>query len=1165
MNTGAADRATSGQQKASDPAASAWVSANAGSGKTHVLANRVIRLLLAGTDPGKILCLTFTRAAAAEMSNRIFATLGQWVTLDEDELIRRIHGVSGIAQFNADRLVQARRLFARALETPGGLKVQTIHAFCESLLQRFPLEAEVSPGFEVLEERGAQQLLVEARAAILSAAALDGAELNAALRAVVARLQPADFDTVLSELLSKRRESAVQISPPDVAARLRALHGLDDDDTSESIATGALGDDTDRERYVSTAEALRGSGSNDQKTADRIERFMNASEWHEKFIALRDVFLTTSLTPRKDVVTKGFAKKHDGIAAWLNERQAAFETAYERYKAAVVCTSTEALVSIADAVIARYEARKRHRGLLDYDDLIHQTLRLFTSSSAAWVLFKLDGGLDHILVDEAQDTSPEQWQIISRLAEEFFSGEGARGMVRTVFAVGDEKQSIFSFQGADPAQFDEMRNYFQRHVERARKPFESVPLTVSFRSTSMILSAVDRVFELPAAAKGLTQSGAAPPHEANRSDQPGMVEIWPTLVPEDSDDDDDPWYAPLDRERSRSPRARLAEQIAETVAGWLRDGEILASRDRPVRAGDILILVRRRNAFVDALVRELKSRNVPVAGADRLVLTDHIAIMDLLALARFVLLPEDDLTLATLLKSPLIANMDGSAFDDDDLFNLAYDRPGSLWDEVLNRRDAPEFSAVVERLTVWRSRADRRRPYEFFAQVLGADEGRRRFIERLGAEANDPIDEFLNLALQYERQNLPSLQGFVEWTTAADTQIKRDMEHGVDEVRVMTVHGAKGLEANIVFLPDTCTMPNRMHDPKIIDLDGNGPSDTGLIPVWPIAKAYETKPVAEARELLRARQHEEYNRLLYVAMTRACDRLYVCGYETKRGRDTGCWYDMIFEALAPAAREVAGVDGAGTRLRLEDPGGGATESDKKAQATRPVPGTVPDWARRNAPPPPPAQRTLAPSRLELVHDAEGGDTVTLSEQPVVSPLAGADGDRFKRGQVIHTLLQMLPDLPAGDRRNRAAHYLSQASQGLTDEEQTEIEGAVFSVLEHPEFSTLFGPDSRAEVPIAGRLTVKPTSGDDIVISGQVDRLVVGAREVLIVDYKTNRPAAPSVDQVAPLYVRQLAAYRLALAALFPEHQIRAYLLWTDGPDLMEIPADAMQRALPTIP
>ena len=488
-----------------------------------------------------------------------------------------------------------------------------------------------------------------------------------------------------------------------------------------------------------------------------------------------------------------------------------------------------------------------------------------------------------------------------------------------------------------------------------------------------------------------------------------------------------------------------------------------------------------------------------------------------------------------------------------------------MWDQLLQRRDAPELSLVVEQLTAWRSRADRQRPYEFFAQVLGADDGRRRFIERLGAEANDPIDEFLSLALQYERQNLPSLQGFVEWTTAADTQIKRDMEHGVDEVRVMTVHGAKGLEANIVFLPDTCTVPNRMHDPKVIDLRGDRPADSGLVPVWPIAKAYETKPIAEARELLRARQHEEYNRLLYVAMTRACDRLYVCGYETKRGRDSGCWYDMICEALTPVAREVVTGDGAGPRLRLEDPGAGITESDKKAQATRPVPETVPDWARRTAPPAPTAQRTLAPSRLELVADAAGGVTLTLGEQPVVSPLAGAAGDRFKRGQLIHTLLQMLPDLPAGDRRARAANYLAQSTHGLSGEAQAEIEGAVFSVLEHPDYSSLFGPDSRAEVSIAGQLPVKPAGGDDIVISGQVDRLVVGAREVLIVDYKTNRPAAPSVEQVAPLYVRQLAAYRLALTALFPEHQVRAYLLWTDGPDLMEIPAGAMQRALPTIP
>ncbi len=1165
MSTSAAERATSGQQKASDPAASAWVSANAGSGKTHVLANRVIRLLLEGTDPQKILCLTFTRAAAAEMSNRIFATLGQWVTLDEEELIKRIHAVSGHAVFEAERLAQARRLFAQALETPGGLKVQTIHAFCESLLQRFPLEADVGPGFEVLEERGAQQLLTDARAAVLGSAASDGSALNAALRSVVARLQPADFDGVLSELLSKRRETSGALPPQIVAGRLRDLHGLKSDDDAESIAAEAFGDAADETLYRTAVAALKQSGANDQKAATRIEAFLNASETREKFSSLRAVFLTTALAPRKDVVTKGFAKQHGDIAGWLDERQAAFEAADERYKAAVVCAATEALVTIADAVISRYETEKRNRGLLDYDDLINQTLALFTSSSAAWVLYKLDGGLDHILVDEAQDTSPEQWLIISHLAEEFFAGQGARDMVRTVFAVGDEKQSIFSFQGADPAKFDEMRRFFKRQVERSQAAFATVPLTVSFRSTSMILAAVDHVFQLPGAAKGLTQSGLAPPHEANRTGQPGMVEIWPTVVPLDDDGDEDPWYAPPDRERSSSPRTRLAEVIAGTIAEWLGRGEILASKNRPVRAGDILILVRRRNTFVDAVVRALKGRNVPVAGADRLVLTDHIAVMDLLALARFVLLPEDDLTLATVLKSPLVAKPDGSAFDDGDLFDLAYERPGSLWARVSQGAGDGRLAPALDLLTQWRARADWQRPYEFFAQVLGADKARKRFIERLGAEANDPIDEFLNLALQYERRDVPSLQGFVEWMTAADTQIKRDMEHGVDEVRVMTVHGAKGLEANIVFLPDTCTVPNRQHDPKILDLVDGALADGGPVPVWPIAKAYETAPVAAAREHLREKQHEEYNRLLYVAMTRACDRLYVCGYETKRGRDAGCWYNMIAEALTPLARQVAGGDGERDCLRLEDARATLTEADHKAQTIRRTPEAPPEWAGRDAPPPPPMQRTLAPSRLDLIQDETGNDAIMLTEQQVLSPLEGSTADRFRRGQLIHTLLQTLPDLSAADRGKRAEAYLAQAASDLGPEARSEIVGSVMGVLEHPDFSSLFGPDSRPEVPIAGRLPVKQANGDDVVISGQVDRLVVGAQDVLIVDYKTNRPAAQTLESVAPLYVRQLAAYRLALTTLFPAHNIRALLLWTDGPRLMEIPSAMLDRALPTIP
>ena len=1151
MTLSATERATSSQQRASDPLASAWVSANAGSGKTHVLANRVIRLLLEGTDPARILCLTFTRAAAAEMANRIFDTLGQWVLLDDEALIKSIHKISGRVEFEGARLAQARRLFARALETPGGLKVQTIHAFCESLLQRFPLEAGIPPGFQVLDERGSRELLSEARAAALGDGR-DGSESAGALKIVIAHLQAPDFDTVLDEVLSKRTEIAAAGSARDITARLRSLHGLADGDTVETIVDAVAGDGFDLEGYRAAMAEMRESSTRDKAAAERIAQALDTVDPQQRFAALQSTFLTQKLEARKDIITKSLGQKHPGLADWLDRAKGAYEAAFERYRAAVVCRGTEAVLTVAGAVIGRYEAYKRHRALLDYDDLINKTVALFESAQAPWVLYKLDGGLDHILVDEAQDTSPDQWLVVAHIAEEFFAGEGARDLTRTVFAVGDEKQSIFSFQGADPAKFEDMRCYFERHVSEAQAAFETVPLNVSFRSTPLILRAVDKVFEADRARKGVTRAGDVPLHEANRAGQPGLVEIWPTIKPDETDEPD-PWDAPLDWEGPSSPRVQLAERIAAQIADWLKYKDPLVSKGRPIEPGDILILVRRRDTFVDAVVRALKRRNIPVAGADRLVLTGHIAVQDLLALARFVLLAEDDLTLATVFKSPLLARPDGDAFDDDDLFALAHGRKGALWTVLAERaRGNAALAHAHVQLKAWRARADWQKPYEFFSQVLGPDGARRRFVERLGTEANDPVDEFLGLALQYERQHVPSLQGFVHWMTAAETAIKRDMEHGLNEVRVMTVHGAKGLEANIVFLPDTCTVPDRRHDPKIMLLDRAGESP---LPVWPIAKAYETGVIAEAREAYQADRLEEYNRLLYVALTRACDRLYVCGYETKRGRQPGCWYDLVHDALVPEAAEIPSRDGGVECWRLEDGDAGEPEEDRHSRDERFVPENPPPWAHADPPPEPDVQRALAPSNIEQVLE---GDPAGAQEQIALSPLADQNQDRFKRGRIIHALLQMLPGVESADRMARARAYVAQEGFALAADAQDEILSAVFSVLDHQEFSPLFGPQSRAEVPVIARLAV---AGSDIVVSGQVDRLVVSDAEVLIVDYKTNRPAPPTVETVASGYVRQVAAYRMALSAIYPGRKVRGLLLWTDGPRLMELPEALLDQSL----
>ncbi len=559
------------------------------------------------------------------------------------------------------------------------------------------------------------------------------------------------------------------------------------------------------------------------------------------------------------------------------------------------------MLRLADATIAAYQRMKTARGALDFDDLIIKTTALLARSDAAqWVQYKLDRGVEHILVDEAQDTSPRQWQVVKALVEEFFAGEGASSATRTLFAVGDQKQSIFSFQGAVPAWFTRMQRELGQRARAAEARWFDPQLHLSFRSVPSVLSAVDGVFAAPGAYRALSDTGEPPTHSAARLGVPGRVILWPMIAPAEKIEPED-WATPLDHLGEASPEVKLAKRLARTIGRWLHGGERLDSGE-PIRAGGILILCRTRGAQTDAINRALKTAGVPIAGADRLHLTEHIAVMDLMALARVALLPEDDLSLAALLKSPLIG------LGEDALFDLAHGRGGALWDalgrQAQERADFAEARARIER---WRASADRREPYGFFARILGPEGGRERFLRRLGAEAEDVLDEFLTQALAYERIAAPTLQGFLAWLEGGTSEIKRDTETLRDEVRVMTVHGAKGLEADIVFVVDTGSMPvHPSHDAKVIALDDD--RDGSVSPLVWMRRLKAMPKLVEARvKALRAGSQEEYLRLLYVAMTRARDRLIVCGTLKERGTDpVDGWHGLVTRCAGSGLRAPQG-------------------------------------------------------------------------------------------------------------------------------------------------------------------------------------------------------------------------------------------------------------------
>ncbi|WP_413207075.1 double-strand break repair helicase AddA [Rhodospirillum sp. A1_3_36] len=1149
------------QRRAADPKASAWVAASAGTGKTKVLTDRVLRLLLDGTRPERLLCLTFTKAAAAEMANRVSHVLAGWATMADEALQDKLTTLMG-EDFPADLRdaeilsARARRLFASVLDCPGGLKVQTIHGFCQSLLRRFPLEAGIAPHFEILDDREAQALQLAARETILLRAregesGYGDPTLALALAEVTSHLNELRFNEVMATLAGKRGRLLdalrAQGGPEALGRSVRALLGIGPEDTEDSLLRACCDEaNYDVEALRSCAGALMEGSKTDQERGIALAAFLAEADLEAR-MALHPVYETAFLTQKGEMTKKPLATKRvetarPGTLDILKKEQIRVFRTRERLCSVATAQATEALMTLVDAMLGEYQRRKRSAGRMDYEDLILAARRLLEGgTAAAWVLYKLDGGIDHLLIDEAQDTSPDQWAIAKALAGEFFSdaAQWPQDRPRTVFAVGDRKQSIYGFQGADPRSFEASRQHFSGQVGGVGGRFAEVPLNTSFRSTAAVLDVVNAVFDTDPARDGVVLPGEDFTHIAFRQGEGGLVELWPP-VKATTKVTVEPWKPPVERIDLESARVKLAKLMARRIKHMTAGTEILESQGRPIGPGDIMVLVRRRGGFETDLVSALKDEGVAVAGVDRMTLADQLAVMDLLALGKALLLPEDDLTLASVLKGPLVG------LSEDDLFTLARARRKGerLWHRLKAQEGADNaFGRAYGVIEPLRDLAGRLAPHEFYAHVLdGPDNGRKRLLSRLGPEAEDPIDEFLALTLSHEGVMPPSLQAFVHWLEQGDIQIKRDLDQGTPQaVRIMTVHGSKGLQAPIVFLPDTMAKPKGT-DLLLWHTDADGKE----LPLWSPPAADKDETVTMLFDRAKADQDQEYRRLLYVAMTRAADRLYVCGWETLRAPPEDCWYRFIEGAMARIAKpetaaflEDAGVTEETEVLRYRLPQAKAVEV-KKSRARTEAPPLLPEWAALPALPEPTPSRPLAPS-----HAGE--------EPPARSPLeGGSDPRRFQRGRLIHRLLQLLPDLAPGERALAARRYLARPAWALTEEEIDALAGETLAVLDDPSFASVFAPGSRAEVPLVGLVGRHA-------VSGQVDRLAVTAEAVLVVDFKTNRPPPRTIDGVERVYMIQMAAYRALLKTLFPDRSIRCLLLWTDGPFALELPGEQLEE------
>ena len=1144
--SGARDIAEYSQSQASDPAVSAFVTASAGSGKTKLLTDRLLRLILGGAKPERLLCLTFTKAAAAEMATRLHARLGRWAVAEPAALADELRKLLGRLP-TENETTAARAAFAQVLELPGGMRIATLHAFAQSLLRSFPLEAGLPPGFSVLEEMDANVELAAAREAMLPT--------SPALERLATLSNAAGLGALMAEL--RRKEPMIQAGLqelgglPMLVAEIAHRLGVDpaaDEDSLRREAAALLGEGDFARAAAMLAlgsaktDGPRGAAIKDWLAQDQAGREALLEEWTA-------IFLTGEGTVRKNFATKQTGANQAVIQSLCEAEGRRLLELREQAQAVALLRATEAALILGLPVLKSFESAKQRIGRLDYDDLIAAARQLLENPGSAWVLYKLDGGLDHVLLDEAQDSNPEQWGIANALTGEFFAGDGTRpdgAPPRTIFAVGDVKQSIYGFQGADAGGLPRAEGEFGRLIPA--DSFRSVPLEVSFRSAPPVLSLVDAVFADGPARAGVIEGDRPLRHIPDRSGAGGLVELWP-LQAQDARAEPPEWAVPDSATGATGADARLAAALAARIRHMI-DHERLPARHegdpgqgRRIRAGDVLVLVRRRNAFLGHLVRALKGLGVPVGGVDRMLLVGQLAVQDVLALLDAILLPQDDLQLAAALKSPLFG------LDDAQLFELAHGRPGSLHARLMAERGADTpLGRAADLLAALAARADHLPPHALIAEILGERGGRARLLARLGPDAADPLDELLTAAMAHERLHPASLQGFLHWMRRASAEVKREPDTSADLVRVMTVHGAKGLQAPIVILPDTT---------------GGPPQSMGLrwteeeLPLWaPRKTGFAARAYAEAEAARAEREAQESNRLLYVALTRAEDRLLVCGWHGMKPPVAGCWYEKVeagFRRLGgmearPFEPTAWGGDPAGFAdgplLRLESP-----QSDPRRDETQRetnLAASLPAWARL------PTRPIEAPAIASPSHMED-----TEAEFPAAAPHAPGDplGRRFRRGNLIHALLQSLPDLPEADRETAGRAYLARPGHGLDAAQQAEILDEALGVMADPALAPAFGPGSLAEAPLAGRI------GERLIL-GQVDRLLVSAEQVLVLDFKTNRPPPVLAEAAPPAYLRQMAAYRAVLRAAFPGRRVDCALVWTYGARAMPLPAMLLDRYAP---
>ncbi|WP_264730644.1 UvrD-helicase domain-containing protein [Wolbachia endosymbiont (group B) of Episyrphus balteatus] len=1082
-----------------NPNFSVWVSASAGTGKTKILIDRVLRLLL--ENKRNILCLTFTNAAANEMEDRIYSTLSKWAICPEGILVTDLEQLAQcVTRENKDYLTRARRLFSE-LENIG-LNIQTIHAFCYKLISSFPTEAGIAPNCTLSECKELHSIVFEKT--------LHNETVQDDINIIAAEIDENKLSDLLYTLCIKR--SALENNLGYIKDKLSApdkIHDLQSE-TIEQIKRLAkiLSEGSKRDQSYS---AILYDWCNSTKssvpnvvipvldTGIQKKRNMDPSVKHwddNKIENLAKVFLKSESYEKKSIssiITKGALEKFEDVEQMIESIQNALFTHVKDINSYQIFARTSSLLSIFKVYVDLYNSEKSKNALLDYDDIINLATNLLSNPGYKdWILFNLDQKIDHILVDEAQDNSISQWKIITNLCNEFFTGGDEK---RTLFVVGDVKQSIYRFQGANPHLFNYMQQYF--HTKTGGRDWVSCQLEKSFRSTPEVLMLVDRIFNN--FREEISFNDNKIKHIPYRENDQGYIEIWP-LLPRYKEEEQQALQIHLIQRKDYVVTDRLlAQAIAQRIHNWLNEGRILVAKDRHIEPRDIMILVRQRNVLVDYIISELKKVNVPVIGRDYFRIMDYIAVQDLIALAEFLLLQANDLALANVLKSPLFN------FTEDDLFNIAYDRKEqSLWEKL---QDYQEI--ISNELNYLINLSQTESPLTLFTHILRT--GKKKFAARLGLECFEILDEFMNLVLQFEH---PSLQAFVQWIKENNPEIKNDMQSELNAVRIMTIHKSKGLQAPIVFLVDTNTVPRNSENILF---------DATEAPFW-----CGKNSNAYCNQVKREKKLEDYNeylRLLYVALTRAEDELYILGKEPVQ---KGSWYDLVIQYgalyerkklyLQPIFKEKVEV----LCMNANYP------SIYKKRDYFDVPVISP-----------PSNLSMSLQHVTL----EPGEKKPVSSTGMTDENAGmtkrsiGTTDSYARGLIIHSILQYMPKIEKDRRKNWVRKYLDSIN---TSEDKDEIYSKILTFNE--KYDYLFDLEGKSEIPLSGTIDGKP-------VLVRLDRLCITEDKAIIIDYKSHHNVSiSSLNEIK----KQMLIYKTLVQEVYPDKQVECVVIWMEDLTLQSL-------------